>query len=174
MSTSDSSGQGPDDQQPPSGDSSPDYWEQQSGQGGTQSWGQPPQSYGQQGYGQQQYGQQGYGQQPYPQGGYGQQGYAQQGYGYGPPPKHPQATTVLVVGILGLLICQIASPFAWVMGGRALKEVNANPGRYSGEGELKAGWICGIIGSVLLGLSLLAVAFFVVIAIVAGASSTSP
>ncbi len=76
---------------------------------------------------------------------------------YYPPPKHPQATTVLVLGILGLVLCQVLGPFAWSMGNKAQKEILANPGAYSGDGEINAGRILGIIATAILGLTLLLV-----------------
>ncbi len=76
-----------------------------------------------------------------------------------PPPRHPQATTVLILGILGIVLCGVLAPFAWVMGGNAMKEIRANPGKFSGDGEINAGRILGIIGTVLL---VLAVIFFAV------------
>ncbi|MCH8971439.1 MAG: hypothetical protein IH918_05050, partial [Acidobacteria bacterium] len=30
-------------------------------------------------------------------------------------PEPSQATTILVLGILGLILCQVLAPFAWVM-----------------------------------------------------------
>lgn len=102
--------------------------------------------------------------QPGPQQPYG--GYAVQ------PPQHPQATTVLVLGILGLLLCQLASPVAWVMGGRARREIEAARGQLGGSGMVTAGWVMGIIGTVLLALSLLVVVAAVVIVVIAGLSSS--
>lgn len=84
---------------------------------------------------------------------------------YYPPPKHPQATTVLVLGILGLVLCQVLSPFAWSMGNKAQKEILANPGAYSGDGEINAGRILGIIGTAILGLALLFLVGMLVIGI---------
>ncbi|WP_313405640.1 DUF4190 domain-containing protein [Aeromicrobium sp.] len=108
---------------------------------------------------------------------------AQQPYGgqqpYGAPgqwqvaPKHPKATLVLVLGILGLVVCQVLGPFAWVMGNRAVAEIDANPGVYDGRGEAQAGRILGIIATVILILSILVLAFFVVLIIIGVASSTS-
>jgi hypothetical protein len=128
------------------------------------------------GYGQQPdpnqggYGQQpgGYGQQP---GGYGQQpgGYGQPGqYGsdpgqWAPPPQggyaqqtkdHPRATLVLVLGIVGVLCCSFTAPFAWVMGRRAMQEIDASGGQLTGRGQAQAGFILGILGTVLLVLGL--------------------
>lgn len=86
-------------------------------------------------------------------------------------PKHPQATLILVLGILGLVVCQVLGPFAWVMGNRAVAEIDANPGVYDGRGEAQAGRILGIIATVILILSILAIAFFFVVAI--GIASTA-
>jgi hypothetical protein len=75
--------------------------------------------------------------------------------GYAPPADHPKATMVLVLGILGLVACQAAGPFAWVIGARAKREIDAAPGRYGGRGQVLAGYICGIVATVLLVLYLL-------------------
>jgi quinol-cytochrome oxidoreductase complex cytochrome b subunit len=93
-------------------------------------------------------------------------------YGYQPvylPPKHPQATLAMVLGIIGLtgVMCYITffvAPFAWWIGARSAKEIDAEPGRYSGHGEATAGKIMGIIGTVLLILGILALTAFVVAA----------
>jgi hypothetical protein len=111
-----------------------------------------------------------YGQDPYAQqsGPYGQPaqpgqygGYVQPGYAA--PPPHPSATTALVLGIvslIGLFICIfpiLAAPFAWRTGGRVVKEIDAQPGRWSGREQAQAGRIMGIIGTVLLVLGLIAI-----------------
>jgi uncharacterized membrane protein YjgN (DUF898 family) len=79
--------------------------------------------------------------------------------GYGPPPSyggqqparnHPQATTVLVLGILGIVVCGIIAPFAWVMGNRVVAEIDAARGGLGGRTEANVGRILGIVGSVLL------------------------
>lgn len=131
-----------------------------------------PQPYGQPAYGQQPYGQQPYGQPPQ----YGPQ-YGTQPYGppvYGPPPDHPQATTALIFGILGLVLCQILAPFAWVMGRRVMREIDASGGTMGGRGNAQVGFILGIVGTVLLALTVLFVIVYVVIIVVAiGASTTT-
>lgn len=73
-----------------------------------------------------------------------------------PPREHPSATTVLVLGILGLVACQVLSPFAWVMGARVVREIDASGGQLGGRSSANAGRICGIVGTVLLGVSILA------------------
>lgn len=108
--------------------------------------------YGQGQYGQDAYGQQGqYGQQPYSGYGYQQQpGYGMaQPYGYGSQPQgeHPQATSVLVLGILGFFL-PIVSFIAWYLGGKAKKEVEAGA-PYRFEGGIKIGYLLGKILSIV-------------------------
>ncbi len=108
----------------------------------------------------------------YSAGGYGQPAYGAAGpYGNAPAPDHPQSTTVLVLGILGLVLCQILAPFAWIMGNRVVAEIDASGGSIGGRSSANAGRICGIIGTVLIGLSILALIAFVVLAFGLGASN---
>lgn len=86
------------------------------------------------------------------------------------PPSHPQATTVLILGILGLVLCQIIAPVAWVMGKRVVREIDASQGQYVGRSEAQAGTIMGIIGSVLLGLGLV-VGLFLLVGLAVGSMS---
>lgn len=92
--------------------------------------------------------------------------------GGGIPPKHPQATTVLILGIIGLICCSIVAPFAWVQGKKVHEEIVNNPGQYSGESEANIGKILGIIGTVLLAISIV-IAIIYVIAIVFFATTTT-
>ncbi|GGD20993.1 DUF4190 domain-containing protein [Nocardioides daphniae] len=96
------------------------------------------------------YGDPGHGQQP------GYDPYAVGGLGGGPV-AHPRGTTVLVLGILGLVCCGFLAPVAWVMGASADNDVKAYPGRYSNAGSIKAGKILGIIGTAIIVLTFLAV-----------------
>ena len=73
------------------------------------------------------------------------------------PPKHPQATTAMVLGILGIAACGILAPIAWSIGGKAVNEIDANPAAYSGRGEANAGKILGIVGTCIFVLSIVAV-----------------
>lgn len=81
--------------------------------------------------------------------------------------EHPQGTTILVLGILGLVACQVCAPFAWVMGNRAQEDVDRHPGHYSNAGLIQAGRICGIVGSVILIVSVLFVGLWFLFAILA-------
>jgi len=66
------------------------------------------------------------------------------------PASSGRATTALVLGILGFLCCQLCAPFAWYIGSQELKAIRAGTSPVSGEGSAKAGYILGIIGTVLL------------------------
>jgi hypothetical protein len=92
----------------------------------------------------------------YPVHPYGQPPYGQPPYGGFAAPDHPQAMLVLILGILGLVMCQVISVVAWVMGNRVLAEIDASGGRVGGRSTANAGRICGIVGTALLGLYLVA------------------
>ena len=66
-------------------------------------------------------------------------------------------STYLVMGILSLVLCPLLGPVAWSMSSNALSVLDryeAETGDISQRGLVVAGRICGIIGTVLLGLSL--------------------
>lgn len=72
------------------------------------------------------------------------------GGGYATAVGHPRATTVLVLGILSFFCFGIIlGPIAIVLGSSALKEIDANPGGYTNRGTVKAGFVCGIVGTAL-------------------------
>lgn len=71
-----------------------------------------------------------------------------------PPPNHPRAVTSLVLGILGVLLCALAGPLAWWVSRRTLLEIDGAPERYGGRGMAQAGYILGIVGTVLLAVLL--------------------
>jgi hypothetical protein len=72
--------------------------------------------------------------------------------GYQAPPvplKPHRGTTILVLGILGLVACGICGIIAWVMGNQDLKEMDQGIMDPAGRGNTSAGRICGIISVVL-------------------------
>ena len=157
-----------------------------------QSTGQPgqPGQAGQSGYGQPDpyakpdpYGQQPYtAPQPYqqPPSGYPQHSGGYPPYGYNaPPPSHPSANTALVLGLIALVggfscaIPLVCGPFAWSIGRKAMREIDANPTLYSGRGSAQAGMILGIIATVLLVLSVLAIVGFIALFAIAGTTSST-
>lgn len=74
---------------------------------------------------------------------------------------HPQGTTVLVLGILSVVVMPLLGPFAWVMGHRSLREVDSSGVPASNRQMLVGGMVTGIIGTVFLGLAVLAFVAFV-------------
>ncbi len=112
---------------------------------------------------------------PYPQPGsfdqsaapgpYGTQTYGAYPQGYGAAlPDEPSATTAMVLGIVGLVgialcggITLVLSPFAWAIGRKSVREIDANPGRYGGRDRANAGKIMGIIGTVFLLIGIAAI-----------------
>lgn len=70
-------------------------------------------------------------------------------------PEQSQATTVLVLGILAVVLCQILGPFAWVMGNNELVAIDAGRRPPENRGTANAGRILGIIATVLLALGLI-------------------
>lgn len=69
----------------------------------------------------------------------------------GPPPVYAdtgRATTAFVLGLLGIVLCSLCAPFAWSIGAserRRRMEVGLPP-----DGMATAGYVMGIIGTILL------------------------
>ena len=91
---------------------------------------------------------------------------------YGFAPEHPQATLVLILGIVGIVVCGLVAPFAWVMGNRVVNEIDASNGQLGGRSQAQAGRICGIVGTALMGLGLLFAVVIVIIAFAGVATSS--
>ena len=92
-----------------------------------------------------------------------------------PYPEASQATTALVLGLLGLLggvsgllfgilglLVGFLSPFGWYLGRKEMKAIDAGLRDPTNRGTAKAGMILGIVGT---GFIVLAIALFVVIVI---------
>jgi uncharacterized Tic20 family protein len=81
-------------------------------------------------------------------------------------PEASQATLALILGIAGLLVFSPLGPFAWWLGGKEKKAIDAGRRDPANRGQAVAGWVLGIITTILLGLGvLLAFVFFVIIGI---------
>ena len=70
--------------------------------------------------------------------------------------KPHRGTLILVLGILSLVVCAPLGIAAWIMGNGDLKEIDAGTMDPSGRSLVSAGRICGMIGTILLGLSIIA------------------
>jgi hypothetical protein len=90
-------------------------------------------------------------------------------YGGAVPTDHPKATTVLVLGILGLVVCSVLAPVAWVMGNGVVREIDASNGAIGGRSNANIGRILGIVGTALLALA----AVFILIAIIIAIAGTA-
>jgi hypothetical protein len=81
-----------------------------------------------------------------------------------------------IIGLVGIVFCAgltlILSPAAWVVGRKAVREIDRTPGRYAGRDKAQAGKIMGIIGSVLLALGVLAIIAFVALAVIVSPSDS--
>ena len=87
-------------------------------------------------------------------------------YGY-PPRPHPEANKVLVLGlvaIVGGMACYLpilVAPFAWIIGNRVTREIDAAGGHWGGRSEAQTGRILGMVGTGLLVLGLLLLALVI-------------
>jgi len=101
-------------------------------------------------------------------GGYGQPGGGQVAYGAAPA-QNQKALWALILGILGLVCCGIFTAVpAIILGNNAKKEIEASGGTQSGQGMAQAGFILGIVGTVLSVLGVLFYVFFMAAAFSTG------
>lgn len=67
-----------------------------------------------------------------------------------PPPTPGNATAALILGIVGVVMCPVvASIPAIILGRTAVKEIDASQGRLGGRSSAQAGFILGIVGTVI-------------------------
>lgn len=85
----------------------------------------------------------------------------------------PNATTVLVLGILSIVLCFICGIIALIISGGDKRLYEQNPGMYttSSYDLLRAGRICSIISLCLWGLFVLFYLFIIIFAIGIGGFS---
>jgi hypothetical protein len=121
---------------------------------------------------------------PYPQ--YQQNPYQQQPWqqpsGYPPyqiaPPNESLATPALVIGIVSLVLtfaCGIGalgSPAAMIMGKVSMNRIDRSNGQLGGRGAAMAGFILGIVGTVLLVLAIIALVLFVTVGVYSDSSTS--
>lgn len=89
----------------------------------------------------------------------------------GSRPRADGAIAALVLGVLGLVICPLCAPFAWVLGRRAEQAVDASGGRLSGRSEATAG---KILGMVACGLTVVLIVLFLVLGLVSAGGGSAP
>lgn len=88
-----------------------------------------------------------------------------------------RSTLILVLGILSIVLCQLCGPFAWIMGKNDLRKMDQGTMDPANQGITKGGMICGIIGTVLLAISVVLTILwilFVVVLVGAAAAGANP
>ncbi len=85
--------------------------------------------------------------------------------------KPHRGTLILVLGILGLVVCQPIGIAAWIMGSGDLKQIDAGQMDPTGRGLTNAGKICGIVATILLVLSVIVGLLLVVLGVFGAAAS---
>jgi len=81
--------------------------------------------------------------------------------------KPHRAAVILAFGILGLVTCQLFGVAAWVMADKDLAEMNRGYMDPSGRDLTRTGRILGMVATALLGSSLIIIAFFILIPLLA-------
>lgn len=66
------------------------------------------------------------------------------------PVEHPLGTLTLMLGALGLIMCQIVAPVAWILGSNLLREIDASDETFSNRSQIVMGRRLGMIGTFLL------------------------
>jgi hypothetical protein len=83
------------------------------------------------------------------------------------------STLILVLGIVGLLCCNLLGPVVWYMGKKEMEGIAAGRIAAANEGTAKAGMILGMIGTALLVFAVLWIFFFGGMAILGAALEQS-
>lgn len=65
-------------------------------------------------------------------------------------PPHPQSTTVLVLGVVGL-VAPVVAPFALRLANRVLRDIDGQPGASPDRDRVVAARWCALVGSAVLG-----------------------
>ena len=78
------------------------------------------------------------------------------------------STLILVLGIVGLLCCNLLGPVVWYMGKQEMQGIADGRISAANEGTAKAGMILGMIGTALLVFGILWILFFGGMAVLGG------
>jgi hypothetical protein len=69
-------------------------------------------------------------------------------------PEQSQAKTGLILGIIGLVCCWVLAPFAWWMSRKEVLAIDAGRRPPENRGTAQTGKVLGIIGTIVLALSI--------------------
>lgn len=86
--------------------------------------------------------------------------------------KPHRGTLILILGILGLIVCQPVGVAAWIMGNADLKQIAAGTMDPEGKQLTQIGKILGIIASVLLIIGIVIAVLSIVLGV--GAAVVAP
>ena len=86
--------------------------------------------------------------------------------------KPHRGTLILVLGILSIVVCGPLGIVAWILGNTDLREMDGGLMDPEGRGSTQAGKVCGIIGCILAGVSLLVTLGFFLLFVVAAATGS--
>ncbi len=75
-----------------------------------------------------------------------------------------------MLGLLSVLGLTILGPFGWYYGNKVVAEIDRDPREFANRGIAMAGKVLGIIGTVFLTLTVLAIVVLIVVAVVVAAS----
>ena len=92
------------------------------------------------------------------------------GSGY---PEGSQAVTALVVGILGLVLCQVLGPVAWYLGNQEISAIDGGRRPPENRGMAVAARVLGIIGTVFLAIAVVVGIVVLAVVIIAALSETA-
>lgn len=85
-----------------------------------------------------------------------------------------RASTVLVLGILGIVVCFICGIVAWSMANKDLKMMDAGQMDPAGRDQTNTGKICGIVGTILGGIGVLfTIIYLIFVLVIFGGAAAS-
>lgn len=84
----------------------------------------------------------------------------------GGAPESTKGTTILILGIVGMVVCAPLGIVALVMGGRERKEIAA--GRVAPDPKVDIGWVLGIIGTIFTVLLVLGILMGIILPLILG------
>lgn len=88
-----------------------------------------------------------------------------------PTLEHPKAQTVFILSIVGIFV-GICAPIAWYLGVQTKKEILANPGQYTTEGNLKTGTMLGKIFTIIyIAVAAISIILMIISALLLAAAS---
>lgn len=73
---------------------------------------------------------------------------------------------ILTLGLLGLLLCPLLGPIAWILGRAELESIRAGWRDPQGRSLAQAGMVCGIVGTASLVLVLFSALLVIMLALV--------